>query len=125
MSVKGVVLLGDRVVLGHNDRDEWELPGGRLEDRESPEECVVREIAEEVGISVRVDRILDTWVFEVVPGQRVLIVTFGCIATDSASIVASHEHDAIEAVPLSALDTLALPDGYRRSIRAWARMAHR
>ncbi len=50
VSVKGVVLRGDRVVLCHNDRDEWELPGGRLEDGESPEECVVREIAEELGI---------------------------------------------------------------------------
>ncbi len=70
-----------------------------------------------------VDRLLDTWVFEVVAGQSVLIITFGCVATDDASIVASHEHDAVDAVPLSLLDTITLPDGYRRSIRSWARVA--
>ena len=31
MSVKGVLLEDDRVVLLLNERDEWELPGGRLE----------------------------------------------------------------------------------------------
>jgi len=28
VSVKGVILDGDRVVLLRNERDEWELPGG-------------------------------------------------------------------------------------------------
>jgi ADP-ribose pyrophosphatase len=27
----------------------WELPGGRIDDRESPEECAVRELEEETG----------------------------------------------------------------------------
>ena len=36
VSVKGVLLEADRVVLLLNDRDEWELPGGRLEHGEDP-----------------------------------------------------------------------------------------
>ena len=31
-----------------NERDEWELPGGRLEPGEAPETCLVREFAEEL-----------------------------------------------------------------------------
>jgi 8-oxo-dGTP pyrophosphatase MutT (NUDIX family) len=31
VSMKGVVLISSRVALVRNDRDEWELPGGRLE----------------------------------------------------------------------------------------------
>ena len=31
VSVKGVLLEGDRVVLLLNERNEWELPGGRLD----------------------------------------------------------------------------------------------
>jgi 8-oxo-dGTP pyrophosphatase MutT (NUDIX family) len=46
VSVKGVLLGEEGVVLLENERREWELPGGRLEVGESPEECVVREIRE-------------------------------------------------------------------------------
>ena len=31
ISIKGVLLLDGQVVLVQNDRNEWELPGGRLE----------------------------------------------------------------------------------------------
>ncbi len=36
VSIKGVLVLpSDEVVLALNDRDEWELPGGRIEIGES------------------------------------------------------------------------------------------
>lgn len=43
-----------------NDYDQhgimWGLPGGSMEEGESPEDCVVREFAEEVGLAVEVVR---------------------------------------------------------------------
>ena len=49
VSVKGVAVQGGRVLLLENERNEWELPGGKLELREEPADCVVREIREEAG----------------------------------------------------------------------------
>lgn len=47
VSIKGVVVRDGRVLLLKNERDEWELPGGRIEPGETPEQCVAREITEE------------------------------------------------------------------------------
>src|SRR5262249_3185737 len=78
VSIKGVVVIGERVVLLKNERAEWELPGGRLEAGESPPACVVREINEELAIDVAADELLDCWLYEVLPGREVVIVTYGC-----------------------------------------------
>ncbi len=59
VSVKGVVVRDGLVLLLHNERQEWELPGGRLELQETPPECVAREIAEETGWVVSTGPILD------------------------------------------------------------------
>jgi ADP-ribose pyrophosphatase YjhB (NUDIX family) len=44
VSTKGVILKDSKVILLKNERDEWELPGGKLKIGESPEICLSREI---------------------------------------------------------------------------------
>ena len=54
------IILDDqnRVLLCHRcDHDLWNLPGGGLEFNEAPWECVVREVKEEVGLDVEVERL--------------------------------------------------------------------
>jgi 8-oxo-dGTP pyrophosphatase MutT (NUDIX family) len=125
VSVKGVVIRSDRVVLLKNERREWELPGGKLEPPESPEACVAREISEELQLDVTVARLLDTWVYEITPQVRVLIVTFGCSETSERGAVLSNEHKQLEWFPLSQVPGLRMPRGYKSSIRAWAESRER
>jgi mutator protein MutT len=119
VSVKGVLLGPAGVLLLRNEREEWELPGGRLEADETPETCLAREIAEELSIEATVGPLLDAYVFEVVPGRRVLILAYGCRADAAAAPELSHEHRELRWLPLQALDAEPLPEGYRRAIEQW------
>lgn len=125
VSIKGVVFIGERVVLLKNEREEWELPGGRLEAGESPPACVVREIREELTIDVAVAELLDCWLYEVLPGQEVVIVTYGCRYDGDAAVRMSDEHSAVGLFDLAEIDGLPMPEGYRRSIRDWRRRIRR
>ncbi|WP_342668121.1 methyltransferase domain-containing protein [Streptomyces violens] len=44
-----------RVLLGRSARGMWELPGGRVENGESAQAAAVRELAEEAGLSARLE----------------------------------------------------------------------
>jgi 8-oxo-dGTP pyrophosphatase MutT (NUDIX family) len=118
--VKGVVLTPDRrVVLLKNERDEWELPGGKLERSEAPELCVARELEEELAITVRVGPLIDSWLYEVLPGEEVLIVTYGCYPAPFGALTHSAEHKEVGAFAPEAIRGLPMPDGYKRSIERW------
>lgn len=120
VSIKGVLIREDRVLLVHNERDEWELPGGRIEPGEAPEQCVAREITEETELPVDVLEILDAWVYHIAVARKdVFIVTYGCTSTSAAAPVLSHEHNRIAEFREHEVVGLRMPDGYKRSISAW------
>lgn len=61
--VVGIALDGDRVLLQRTEKDDlWFLPGGRVEWLESSQDALVREMQEELGVEVQVERLL--WVVE-------------------------------------------------------------
>jgi mutator protein MutT len=119
VSVKGVVVRDARVILLRNERNEWELPGGKLAPEESPEQCVAREIREEIGLEVVARALLDTWVYSITPRARVLIVTYGCVEATRHEATLSHEHAQLAWFPVEALAALNMPEGYKRSVDRW------
>lgn len=118
VSIKGVVLVEGRAVLLRNERDEWELPGGKLEPGEDPAACVRREIQEELGLDVEVGDILDCWLYDIAGRVEVVIVTYGCLWR-GGGVTLSHEHKEVGLFSPGEIDGLPMPDGYRRSIRRW------
>ncbi len=119
VSIKGVFATpSGEVVLLMNERDEWELPGGRIEIGESPRECVEREIREELDVAVTAGEFLDSYLFEVVPGKHVFIETYACVLTGEFNPRISEEHKRIGLFsPADLPDNL--PAGYRASISNW------
>lgn len=120
VSIKGVLFTPEgECALAMNHRNEWELPGGRIDIGESPELCLQREFQEELGVQVQAQTLLDSYLFEVIPGRHVFIVTYGCSLLGAFAPQVSKEHQHIRSFPLHALPA-NLPPGYRQSIKTWS-----
>ena len=119
VSVKGVLVRDGRVLLLKNEREEWELPGGKLELGEEPPACVAREITEETGLPVTTGPILDAWQYHIREGRDVLIVTYGCHPEGNQSPTLSNEHKEIGFFTQAEVGDLNMPAGYKHSIQSW------
>lgn len=119
VSVKGVLVRDGRVLLLKNEREEWELPGGKLELGEEPPVCVAREITEETGLPVTTGPILDAWQYHIREGRDVLIVTYGCHPESNQLPAISDEHKEIGFFTEAEVAGLSMPAGYKQSVRSW------
>jgi 8-oxo-dGTP pyrophosphatase MutT (NUDIX family) len=120
ISIKGVLLLNGCVLLVKNSRNEWELPGGRSEEGENHAQTLAREFSEELSVNVVIADPIDSYLFEVIPGRHVFIITYGCTLAGEFKPEISGEHTEHCLWPVGRLSEVNLPSGYRRSIEKWA-----
>lgn len=122
ISVKLVVDYQGSVPLLKNERDEWELPGGKLEVGESPEHSVCREVAEELGLTITSVDIIDTWVYQITPVRHVFIVSYGTRYTGDEHPTYSDEHKDLGLFPYQEIAGLYMPEPYKTTINRWRRL---
>ncbi|MEQ2529440.1 NUDIX domain-containing protein [Bacillaceae bacterium CLA-AA-H227] len=96
VAVKGVILHKGKVLIVKRALDDyrggtWECPGGKIDFGEDLEVALIREIEEEVGLAVTVDKILFATTFNTEPTRQVVILTYLC-RSESQNVVLSVEH---------------------------------
>jgi ADP-ribose pyrophosphatase YjhB (NUDIX family) len=102
----------ERVLLCHRiDYDLWNLPGGGVEDNESPWEAVVREVKEEVGLDVKAEKILGVYNK---PERNNLVFSFLC-KTIGGNVTLTDEADKIEFFSLNEIP-INIPEKQRERI---------
>ncbi|MHB8895622.1 MAG: (deoxy)nucleoside triphosphate pyrophosphohydrolase [Candidatus Geothermincolia bacterium] len=100
----GLVLIAQRPPGGRHP-GEWEFPGGKVEPGETSEDCVRRELVEELGIEVRVGRRLAS-IRHSYPDLEIELVAYACEITSGAP--ADIECSAHQWVPPEALPSFEL-----------------
>lgn len=109
--VTGVLIENDQILIVQQKVSKnraWSLPGGRLEQGESLAACIIREMKEETGLEVKIDRLL--YVCDVgASGNTVLHITFLLTKTGGNITLPTNEFDAnpIHDVKFVSLDSLS------------------
>jgi 8-oxo-dGTP diphosphatase len=76
IGVYAIILGEGTVLLAHRrDIDWWNLPGGGMEMGETVEEAVCREVREETGLEVAVERLVGVYSK---PQKQEVVLTFRC-----------------------------------------------
>ncbi|AFS69444.1 NUDIX hydrolase [Exiguobacterium antarcticum] len=97
-AVKGIVRYDNRILIvqraaADSGGGTWECPGGKIDFGEQPEDSLIREIEEETGLTVIVDRIAYASSLLTHPDRQVILLVYFCI-TATGTVELSDEHDA-------------------------------
>ena len=97
---KGKVLIARRKT-GDANGGKWEFPGGKLEENETPQECLRREIKEELGVDSVIGAFFDRSVYDYRSGTIELLAYYAELRSLDFFLTA---HEEIRWVEVTKLD---------------------
>jgi len=92
--VAAIIVYEDKIFAtqrGYGDfKDGWEFPGGKIEENETPQEALVREIKEELDTEIEVGELLDTVEYDY-PKFHLSMDCFICTIKSGDLVLKEHE----------------------------------
>lgn len=89
-----IIQKGDKILVTQRSETmkmplKWEFPGGKLEIGESEEECIIREIKEELNIEIELVKKLKTRIHSY-PEFEIELIPFFCRFTTGSILLKEH-----------------------------------
>jgi len=123
ISVKAIIIENGKVWLRKNERDEWELPGGKIDPGEQPEETVLRELLEELGFTSEVNGIVDAHMYTIQKSLDesfgVFVVSYLCTVLNQSGefeLIGEAGESEFREFSLDEVDSLNMPEFYKKAI---------
>jgi len=91
VSVKAIIIDDNRVLLLKNERNEWDFAGGKISFNEDVEDCLRREVKEEINVSVNNLNILKPLNLKF-NDVSVIVLLYSVTISCESPIIISHEH---------------------------------
>ena len=125
ISTKAIFYQDGKILFVRDYKGKWELPGGRIEFGETPENALKRECEEELGLKdIKIGDIIDAWSFELKSEnteKQFILLTYECF-TDNLEIKLNHlnnEQSEYSWFSLDDIQNLEMRDGYKKSIKKY------
>jgi len=115
-----VIQRGDRILIakrkhGKLHAGNWEFPGGTLEEGETCEECLKRELWEELAVRAEVGEFICSSEYEYTPEWTIRLMAFR--ATVISGVFNLNDHDEIRWVKPTELGDYEFPEADRPIIQ--------
>jgi len=104
--VKGIVRKNDRILVLVKQNGKLDLPGGRIENGETVESALQREVSEETGLKVEIHDPVEEWSFYKTPDQLIKGITLECAYLDG-EVTLCGEHKGYFWAAVDSLNSLS------------------
>jgi len=116
---KGRCLLLKRSMSSRGNPGRWDLPGGKMEVWENLEQGLLREVAEETGLTISLQRVLGAAESESPTNRVAHLILEGCV--ESGQVHLSSEHDEHAWVNHQGLAKVDLIEQFRPFVQIYSR----
>jgi len=121
-TIKALFEKDRKILLVKDTKGVWELPGGRIEHNEEPEQALRRELQEELGWSkIDITNMVNSWSFSSEVDNihyHFIVLVYAC-TSDEKIIKENEEYTEYSWIPIDKIKDLNMRDGYKDSIQKY------